>query len=369
MIRPRGGSVWPIVLPPLAAARLLWFGVFVAVLLLDMAGVAILPGIRTELVHWDGISFLQIAAHGYPTVLDYRDAFLPGFPLLVAGVRFVVRDYVLAAFVVNLVAEAVALWYLAKLVLGERDRASASFCVWVVALAPTALFFTAPFTEAPFMAAAAASLYYARQSRPGAAALCAAAATAFRLAGLALLPALLLEQLARGGLRRPRELALLLVVPLPLVLYCVYMRAHTGDALALFDANGLPSFGHALTAPWDGFRATWHTLVTAPDGETRSIFAREVAFGLLGLVACVAMWVSTRVPRSFALYCSIAWLMAASLSFWRSEPRYFLALFPAVLVLADVTTRHRTSRTAIVAVSGALMCAGTWIYAQGRWLG
>src|SRR5207253_3160981 len=210
VIRPRGGSVWAIVLPPLAAARLLWFGVFVAVLLLDMAGVAILPGIRTELVHWDGISFLQIAAHGYPTVLDYRDAFLPGFPLLVAGVRFVVRDYVLAAFVVNLVAEAVALWYLAKLVLGERDRASASFCVWVVALAPTALFLTAPFTEAPFMAAAAASLYYARQSRPGAAALCAAAATAFRLAGLALLPALLLEQLARGGLRRPRELALLL---------------------------------------------------------------------------------------------------------------------------------------------------------------
>jgi len=369
VIRARGDSAWAIALPPLAVARLLWLGVFIAVLLLDFAGLAILPGIRTELVQWDGISYLQIAAHGYPAALDYRDAFLPGFPLLVAGVALVVRDYVVAAFLVNLVAEAVALWYIAKLVLGERDRASATFSVWVVALAPTALFFTAPFTEAPFMAATAASLYYVRRSRPGAAALSAAAATAFRLTGLALLPALLLEQMARGGLRRPRELAELLVVPVPLVLYCVYMRVHTGDGLALFDANGLPAFGHMLVAPWDGFRTTWHTLVTATDGETRSIFAREVAFGLLGLVACVAMWVSSRIPRSFALYCSVAWLMTASLSFWRSEPRYFLALFPAVLVLADVTARHRRSRTAVVAMSGALMCAGTWIFAQGRWLG
>lgn len=369
MIRSRAAGVWEVVLPPLLVARVLWLGAFAAVLLLEYAGLTVLPGLRTELVHWDAISYLQIAAHGYPSYLDYHDAFLPGFPLLIAGVALVVRDDVVAAFVVNLVAEAVALWFVGKLVLGERDRGAAVFCVWAIALAPAALFFTAPFTEAPFMAAAAASLCYARQNRPGAAALAAAAASAFRLTGLALLPALLLEQLVRRGLRRPRELASLLVIPLPLVLYCAYMRAHTGDALALFDANSLPAFGHSLATPWDGFAATWNTLISATDGETRSIFAREIAFGLLGLVLCAAMWVSPRIPRSFALYCSIAWLMTASLSFWRSEPRYVLALFPAAIVVADVTARHRHLRVAILAISGALMIAGSWIYAEGRWLG
>ena len=48
--------------------------------------------------------------------------------------------------------------------------------------------------------------------------------------------------------------------------------------------------------------------------------------GLLGLLLCLGMWASSRIPRSMALYCTIAWLMTASLPFWRSQPRYILAL-------------------------------------------
>ena len=367
MIRPRTEAT--AALPPLITARVLWLGVALVVVAVSLTGTALLPGLRMTLVHWDAISFLQIADGGYPASVDYRDAFLPGFPLLIKGFALVFRDGVLSAWLANLVAEAVGLWYVARLILAERDRESAAFSVWLVALLPTAVFFIAPFTEAPFMAAAAAALYYARQHRPAAASVAAAAAVALRLTGLALLPALLLEQLMRRGLRRPRELAWLLLVPLPLVLYCAYMRLHTGDALALFDANSLPAFDHHIAAPWDGLATTWKTMTSAPDGETRSIFAREIAFGLLGLVACLAMWASTRIPRSFALYCSIAWLMTASLSFWRSQPRYFLALFPAALVVSDLTARRPHARRPILIVSAVLMGAGVWIYAQGRWLG
>ena len=354
---------------PLVASRLLWLGVAIAVVVLQFPGTAILDGVHGGLVHWDAISYLQIASSGYPTVLDYRDAFLPGFPLLIRGVSVVARDDVVAAWTVNLVAEDVGLWYVARLVLAERDRSAAVFSVWLIALLPTAVFFIAPFTEAPFLAAAAASLYYARQDRPVAAVVAGAAATALRLTGLALLPALLIEQIARRGRRGRRQLLWLLLIPLPLGVYCAYMRLHTGDALALFDANALPSFGHTIAPPWVGLDSTWNTMVSATDGETRSIFAREVAFGLLGFCACLAMWVSTRIPRSFAVYCSIAWLLTASLTFWRSEPRYFLALFPAVLVVADVTSRSKTARAVILVFSAVLMTAGAWIFAEGRWLG
>ena len=356
-------------LPPLIGARLLWLGVALSVAFLDLHGTSLLDGLRSSLVHWDAVSYLQIADHGYPAGLDYRDAFLPGFPLLVRGAELVLRDGVVSAWVVNLVAQGIGLWFVARLVLAERDRGAAAFATWMIALLPTAVFFVAPFTESTFLAAAAASLYYARQGRIGAASLAAAAAVALRLTGLALLPALLLEQVSRLGPRRARGAAWLLVIPVPLVLYGLYMRVQTGDALALLDANGLPSFGHHVAAPWDGLATTWSTMVTATDGETRSIFAREVAFGLLGLVACAAMWVSTRTPRSLALYCSVAWLMTASLSFWRSEPRYLLALFPAVIVVADLTSHARVARPLVLAVSAVLMCAGVWIYAHGSWLG
>jgi type II secretory pathway component PulM len=61
--------------------------------------------------------------------------------------------------------------------------------------------------------------------------------------------------------------------------------------------------------------------------------------------------------------------MTASLPFWRSQPRYSLALFPAVLLVADLTRRFPRARPVMLGLSAVLMCAGTWVFAQGRWLG
>jgi hypothetical protein len=367
--RPAASSLWTTAVAAVAVSRLLWLGVFIAVLVIDFPGTPLLTGIHDHLVAWDAISYMSIAAHGYPAHLDYRDAFLPGFPMVVRAVMVVVRDDVTAAWLVNAVAETIALWYIGRLVLGERDQAAATFSVWLLALAPTALFLIAPFSESTFIASAAASLYYARAGESRKAIVAAALACAFRLSGLALIPALAVELLRRTGWRPRAEMLTVLLAGLPLVVYGLYMQIHIGDALALLHADRLPSFGLQPTPPWTGFAATWHTLLTAFNGETRSIFAREVAFGLLGLLLCVGMWVSSRIPRSLALYCTIAWLMTASLPFWRSQPRYVLALFPAVLLVSDLTQRVPRVRQAMLGASAVLMCAGTWIFAQGRWLG
>jgi hypothetical protein len=362
-------SPWGTALAAVLVSRVLWFAVFVAVLVLDFPGVPLLTFLHDHLSAWDAVSYLTIAANGYPAHLSYIDAFLPGFPLLIHGVAFVTRNDVTAAWLVNAAAETVGLWYLSRLVRAERDQASATFSMWLLALAPTALFLIAPFSESSFIAAAAASLYYARAGQSRKAIIAGALACAFRLTGLALIPALAIEQLRRTGWRPRPDLLLVLVLVLPLALYSLYMQIHIGDGRALLDADSSPSFGLQPTPPWTGFAATWHTLTNAADGETRSIFAREVAFGLLGLLLCVGMWASSRIPRSFALYCTIAWLMTASLPFWRSQPRYILALFPAVLLVSDLTARYQRARPAILVTSGVLMCAGTWIFAQGRWLG
>jgi len=365
----RAASSWGTAIAAVAVSRLLWLGVFAAVIVIDFPNTPLLTGLRDHLVAWDAVSYVSIAVHGYPLHLSYLDAFLPGFPLLVRGVTVITRDAVTASWVVNAIAETVALWYLARLVLGERDHSSATFSVWLLALAPTALFLIAPFSESAFIAAAAASLYYARAGQSRKAIVAGALACAFRLTGLALIPALALEQLRRSGWRPRPELALVLLVAAPLAIYGAYMQAHIGDALALLHADQLPSFGLQPTPPWTGFAATWNTLVSTTDGENRSIFAREIAFGLLGLLLCFGMWASSRIPRSMALYCTIAWLMTASLPFWRSQPRYILALFPAVLLVSDLTVRYPRARPALLAASAVLLCAGTWVYAQTRWLG
>lgn len=317
--------------------------------------------------HWDAISYIDIAQHGYPARLDYHDAFLPGYPLLVAALASATVSTVAAGVVVSGVAELVALLAVRQLVLQERDAAAARFAVWALALAPLGVFLAGVYTESTFIAAAAVSLAAMRAGRIRTAAVAGAVACAIRLVGIVLLPVLLLE-LARQG-RPGRHWGWALLVPLPLVLFSVYLQARTGDALAMLHAESLPSFGESLTWPWNGFRTTWATATSAGDPTNVSIFQREVVFGLAGLAMAVACWVDARCPRSFALYCTLAWLMVASTFFWRSMPRYDLVLFPALVVAVDVTQRLRSARPVLLVASAAVLAWGSWVFATGAWVG
>lgn len=90
------------------------------------------PGYLTAATRWDGQWYWEIAAHGYPSELP-RDAsgnvkqnpwaFFPLYPYLVRGVMFVTRlDFPLASVTVSLVAGAVAMLMLYRLVARRHGR-------------------------------------------------------------------------------------------------------------------------------------------------------------------------------------------------------------------------------------------------------
>src|SRR3979409_983968 len=130
-----------VVLPAFATAKVVTL-VAVVVSIQHRTGTVTWPLLRDAFVHWDAISYLDIAGHGYPTHRDYHDAFLPGYPLLMRAVAVVAGDLVVAGLLVSAVAELVALWAIHGLVLRERDASVACFAVWAVALAPLGFFLT-----------------------------------------------------------------------------------------------------------------------------------------------------------------------------------------------------------------------------------
>jgi hypothetical protein len=355
-----------VVLPAFAVAKLLT----VAAMLLSLqqaTGTVSWALLGQAFQHWDSISYLSIAAHGYPGHLDYLDAFLPGYPLLIRGLGVVVRNPVVAAVLVSAAAELVALAAVGELMRTERDAVTARFAVWAVALAPLGFFFTGIYTESAFIGATAVSLLLMRAGRMRGAALAGGVACAMRVTAVVLVPVMVVELLRQR--RRPADFAWALAIPLPLLLYAAYMQVHIGDALAFLHAQALPSFRESAAWPWDGLRTTWATAVAPGDPVNRAIFQREVVFGILGLVAVVAGWADARFPRSFALYGTLVWLMAVSITFWRSVPRYDLALFPLVMVVADATARVRTLRPAILTASAVVLTWSAWVYARGGWIG
>ncbi|HEY2703701.1 MAG TPA: hypothetical protein VGL20_08430 [Candidatus Dormibacteraeota bacterium] len=375
-----GGPLWRLVLPPFLAAR----AVSLLVPVLATWEQSTAPGfptggeLRSAFDQWDSQSYVAIAEHGYPSHLDFGlgqgghlVAFFPGYPILVHVVMLVARDAVLAGLLVSSVLELVALRLLAGLVLRERDLGAARFAVWALAFWPYAAFLGLVYTESAFLAAAAGSLLLARRGRFGPACLVAALACATRVTGVALIPALLVEQLVRHRGRPTPQLGWLLLVPLPLLLFGVYLQVHTGDALAWLHAEGSVSFDYRhLDWPWAGARATWDSAVLSslPAGSTY-VFALEVLFGVGGAVVVAALWIRRTLPLSLLSFCTAVWLLSVCVSYWISVPRYEIAMFPALIAVWDLLARRPSWRAAAVAASAGLFAYGAGLYATGRWLG
>ena len=373
-------TAWRMVAAPLLTAKTICLivPVLVAWTMSSSQGFPTSSEISSAFNQWDTQSYVHIARDGYPASTvdphtNYLAGFFPGYPILIRLVTTVVGDPILAGLLISFAAEAVALYYFARLVIAERDAGSARFTIWLFALWPMAFFLTAVYTESTFIALAAAALFYARQddSDRGFAKACLAAgiACSVRVTGIALIPALAWEVLVRKrSVLTPRWLMLALV-PTPILAFFTYMHVHAADFFAYFTAQSSPSFNHHAAPPWVGLFRTLDNVSVHLAAHDTFVFGSEVLFGIAGATLCIALWLHPTLPRSLTIYCTCVWLVATSLNIWLSVPRYELAMFPGLIAISDYTRRHIELRAAIIGISCGFMTFGTTLYASGRWLG
>jgi hypothetical protein len=325
---------------------------------------------------WDGENYSAIAEHGYPAGrLDLTPGhaghlwgFFPGYPILMRAAAPLLHDVVLSGMAVSAAAELAALYFLVRLVTLERDRESARYSAWLLALFPYAVFLSMVYTESAFLAAAAASLYHMRRGNHTSACLAAGVAGAIRITGLALVLPLAIEYLGRRRWRPGPGLLWIVVSVLPLGAFLLYAYHQTGDPLAYQHAQGSASYGRALAWPWLGALKTFQQ-ATGDPASFAFLEALELVAGVLGLVVVIAMFLVSRFPRSLAVYAAGVWLLPVSLDYWFGIPRYSMALLPATILIADATRGRPEWRTAILAVSAVLMGYGSAVLATGRYLG
>src|SRR3954463_3277643 len=164
------------------------------------------------LARWDSVWYLAIANDGYPADDPRRAAFFPLYPLLVRAVNAVVREPIVAGTLVSLACFAVALVLLHRLTELELGAPAARATVWALALFPGAVFFSAVYSEALYLALSVGCLYAARTGRFGWAALAGALGAATRSAGVVLVVPLAVMWLGQRD-RRVRDAAWIALVP------------------------------------------------------------------------------------------------------------------------------------------------------------
>lgn len=324
---------------------------------------------------WDSGWFVRIVDHGYST--RQSAAFFPVYPLLVRGVTVVVRDTVLAGLLVSLAAAAAAVVILERIAARHLPAAGARTATLLFALYPLAFVFTAVYSDALFVLFVVAAVDAAERDRPLLAGVAGALAVDTRLLGLALVPTLVLI-LRRGGALR---LAPVLLLPLALGLWMLYLHVHYGDALA---------FSHAEQRFWErrspSPHALWREARTleialsnlflhahrSPDGYPPYVVVAAKTLGdLVCLVAAAVLsWMTWR--RFGAAFGLFSWLTLAIVVAAPtvgqplvSLPRFLLADFPLFLVLAALLEDRPRAREIVLVAFGAIGAAAAIGFAHG----
>ncbi|MFD7256433.1 mannosyltransferase family protein [Streptomyces sp. NPDC059874] len=326
---------------------------------------------------WDWWHYLHIAQDGYfpagagpwTAGWDNREAFLPGFPLVLRAVHAVVPHWAAAGALISFVAGGVAVLALARIARRQLPDAEAGRrTVLFFLLSPCAVFLAAGYTEALFLALALPAWLAAQRRNWPAAGVLACLACSVRATGLFLLAALallfVLTARGRGDWRSAPWLCLPALAP---VAYSWFLHARTGDWMAWKHAQERGWY-RDFHAPWEAWSHTWDAAFhhTQPTGYA-VMWQAELPAMATGLALVVLLLRHRQWPE--ALYLGLT-LWALGTSYWyTSIPRSTLLWWPLWIALASWSLGRPRVRTAYLCVAGPLSTLVAVTFLTGRWAG
>jgi hypothetical protein len=299
---------------------------------------------------WDAEHYLSVAKYGYAGT---EAAFFPLYPLLI---------------------RIVALLYLYKLVEHEFNRHVAQRATFYVSIFPTAIFFSAVYSESLFLFLTVASFYYARERRWVTAGAFGFLAALTRSEGVLLAAPLFIEWViaAKEGGREffrywvddvVKPLLGMVLVPLGLAAYMAYLWVLNGDPLRFSHVQ--THWGRHFTAPWVSFANTIQKIAHAHAPQTIANQSLELAFTVLMIVVLVVGL--RRLRLSYVVYMALSILIPMCTGSLMSMPRFALVLFP-MFALFGLWGARPTFGNAYVAFSLPLLGLFTVLFADWYWV-
>ena len=318
--------------------------------------------------HWDALNYLKIAENGYTAFGDDRFliVFFPLYPMLVAAVAFVTRDYLIAGFLVTAIASIAAGLVFRELVKLDHPEKTAQLAVLFLFIFPTSYFLHIPYTESLFLALVIACFLTARKRLWFMAAILGGLACMTRVNGLILIPALAFEvwEEYRETRKFNQEWLFLAVVPAGFGFYLLLNYLITGSP-TMFMVYQNEHWYRYFRVPWEGIWETWKRIFNPKVVDAQMNGVYEMLFVVIGLAATIAGW--TRLRNSYRVWMVANWLMFVSTSFVLSVPRYTLTLFPLFILMAMVARRRWSLYVLFVGWSILFLALFIIQFVRGLW--
>lgn len=306
---------------------------------------------------WDGGHYVGIAKNGYT---PGQFVFFPLYPILINLLNKLMGDYVSAGLAISFVSFIFAANLLYSLVKLEFGRQYAIRTLLAMLFFPLSFHFLTVYTESLFLFLTVATFFLARKKRYFLATVCAALASATRLAGLATVLSLVLPIYLTEGFNKKNWWVIL--SPVGFLGYCFYLHAQTGDPFAF--VKGQLAFWHSgLVIPGSSvIYAFRHLTVEAVAANFRNLL--DVVFAVFGIFAVWQVW--RKLSLDYAIFSIIALLLPLFSPTIVAIPRYLVTIFPIFIVLSFYKNQYlnlfyQMISLMLLSVYATLFIKGYWV--------
>lgn len=327
--------------------------------------------------NFDGVHYLTIAKYGYSA--QFTQAFFPLYPLILGFGELVNKEwnFIVTGLLISFTAFFLGVFLFRKLLAKDYHRVVVQRSLWFLLIFPTSFYFAALYTESLFFLLVMGALLFAREKRWWLSSIFGAAATATRVTGIFLLPALLWEfydsrksDLSfRENLKKLIFSPILYLVPLGLLSYMVYLQRIFSDALYFFHAQsvfGAERSGGKLVFPLQTIARYAKILLTVPVSQSGFwIAVWELSALLFGIVLLI-MAHKRRVRRSYLLFSWGVLILPIVTGTLSSFPRYLLLIFPTYIVMGMMKNQKLIFLVSFILLGLLIWATSTFL--RGMWI-
>ena len=334
--------------------------------------------------NFDGVHYLKIAQSGYAA--DLSQAFFPLYPLLIRFFNFFPKDnlldpvlfndpsYFYTAMVLSIIFFIGALYFTYKLFSENYNKKIAQISILLLLSFPTAFYFGAVYSESLLLLLTVLTFWFTKKDKFLLAGLFAALASATKIQGAILFIFLAVElwQKYRNNLSEQRkhftkDLLGILIAPLGLIFYMVYLKNTTGDFLYFLSSQ--PSLGAGRSSlpliflPQVIYR--YLKIFLTVKVASLAFFNAFLEFSMtMGTVAVLIM-AFKKMKFSYWIFSILVVILPTLTGTFSSMPRYVLMAF---MLFPYLAVRYEKNIKLIIIAQAFLQIILLSMFIRGYWV-
>jgi len=332
--------------------------------------------------NFDGVHYLTIADRGYEAA-DLIQAFFPLFPLVIKGFNYINNNSLTNGLILVNISSLLMLLAFSKLLSLDYKFKEIRWIAIVYLSFCSSFFFRSFYNESLFMIFVFLSLFFARKQKYLLAGIIAALASATRIIGIFLLPALIIELLNQMYISNKKRLniknltnriflkniASILISSFGLLFYMFYLKKNYNDYLYFFHVQqefGAGRQESLVSLPQVIWRYIKMVATYKPINFKYYAVVQEFLTSILGVFALIFSFKKVRLSYwTFSLLCFILPTLTGTFS---SMPRYILVCFALFMWVGKLVQEKKIFRVLWLTIMPLLLILNLILFFQGYWV-